>query len=410
MLSRHFNLFGFPPFLSPYRNIQAQFAALAVSLCVPVSLVAQTNVDRSGPGRVPPPASSELAADAGPGLHESLRAAILWSALPVNALDAGGLQNRRIAIINTVAFDDRKTGIKRLVELERKVDAEFTDTGSEARELNRELEARWSELLRLNAECRGECSVLSARSLEYEKLQTEFRKLVAEAKAAYDNRQASTTKPLRLEIQQALGAYGKANQLNVIFDAAKIPQSILYVGSGVDITGPFVAGFNDGLFPLTQAPTVRVMVVDTNAFYDKKTGISLLVNAAATVDTEFQERRNELRQLDEEIQTRSTKPPDLPGGGADTAVRSEQAARLEILKADRKRKSREIDSAYAKRRAELLAPIDKLIGGAIEKFASERGFILVLDKACIDSGFVIVEPGGVDATASFIAEFNELNQ
>jgi outer membrane protein len=69
-----------------------------------------------------------------------------------------------------------------------------------------------------------------AKAQEFEKKVEEFQKLVKSAEDELQDLESELTRKLYGEIEQAAGAYGKANGL----DAVVIKRELLYVGSGVE--------------------------------------------------------------------------------------------------------------------------------------------------------------------------------
>ncbi|HEX6123833.1 MAG TPA: OmpH family outer membrane protein [Pyrinomonadaceae bacterium] len=171
----------------------------------------------------------------------------------------------------------------------------------------------------------------------------------------------------------------------------------------------FIAGFLLVLtsFANAQAPAqtapVKVGVVNSGAFANPTGGITRLVNAIRTLDTEFKPRRDEITQLVSRFDSLQQTPANTPP--AQLAARREQAETLQI---EIRRKQEDARVAFSKRQTALIDPVQKNIFQALEAFAKQRGIDLLVDVSKFPDGVFLVNQGA-DLTPAFIRDFNSRN-
>lgn len=172
------------------------------------------------------------------------------------------------------------------------------------------------------------------------------------------------------------------------------------------------------LFAQTAPPT-KMCFISTGAFSDEKQGITKVINVLAALDKEFEPRQKELvdintrvENLAKEIQSlqsqlntaaaSKTSPVNVEKLQSDIAAKNDEGARLQI---DFKRKQEDAKTAYEKRRAVILEPVQKEIFNAINEFAKAKGFDVILDYDVLAQGLVYVAQP-LDMTPEFIKFFN----
>ncbi len=159
----------------------------------------------------------------------------------------------------------------------------------------------------------------------------------------------------------------------------------------------------------TPVPDSRIALIDTAMFGDEKNGIFRYVDAAKSVQAEFKPRTDELQNLQNrlntlanEIQTLSKAPvPDQK-----TIQAKEQQG--ESLQLELQTKKERLDEDVNKRYEQVVAPISKQIGVAIDQFARQRGVTMTLDLSKLLPAILTAVPA-VDLTQAFIADFNSKN-
>ena len=156
-------------------------------------------------------------------------------------------------------------------------------------------------------------------------------------------------------------------------------------------------------------PDSRIALVDTTIFGDEKNGIWRYVDAAKSVEAEFKTRtdelesiQNRLKALAAEIQTLRKAPvPDQK-----TIQAKQQQG--ESLASEGKTKKDRLDEDISKRYEQVLAPISRQIGAALDQFAAQRGVTMTLDMSKFLPAILTAVPA-VDLTQAFINDFNSKN-
>jgi Outer membrane protein len=164
----------------------------------------------------------------------------------------------------------------------------------------------------------------------------------------------------------------------------------------------------------TPASGGRIVVIDTAAFADAKNGITKFVNAQNALDNEFkpvqtkldgmianyQKLGNEIKTLQEQISK-----PNSPIKPETVQSKIEEYQRMETAI---KRESEDAKANYARRQQAVLGPIMQDIGKAMEDFAKQKGYSVILDSAKLyDAGIILVQGDDkADVTKEFIAFYN----
>jgi outer membrane protein len=179
----------------------------------------------------------------------------------------------------------------------------------------------------------------------------------------------------------------------------------------------FVVGlFLTALFAVSafaQTQTTRIAVINTLAF-DDKTGITKYVNAMNTLEAEFKPSATELQTLANRLQTLQkdiqTLQDQIAAGKVPVDKNAAQAKvdEFENLKRDFTRKQEDYKAKIERRGQTLMGPVRQDISRAIQDYAKQKGYSLILDAAKLDeSGFILgIGDDKVDVTKDFIAFYN----
>ena len=155
----------------------------------------------------------------------------------------------------------------------------------------------------------------------------------------------------------------------------------------------------------SQTAPVKVVLINTQAFYDDKIGITKLVAAQNQLDKEFE---NQIRALQDgtvklqaianELQTNKTLTQ------AQAAAKQDEGQRLQR---ELNYKKSELETAIGKRRQVVVGPISQDIGNGITEFAKKNGYGVVLDTSKLDeAGALLFLADSADVTKDFIAFYN----
>lgn len=170
---------------------------------------------------------------------------------------------------------------------------------------------------------------------------------------------------------------------------------------------------------LAQAPVqtagTRIVVINTSAFDDDKGGISKYTAAMNALDKEFAplqadlqtkvNRYNTLGAEIKKIQDAANAPTPVPFDKAAAAAKVEEYQTLETTI---KRLQEDGKAKLEKRQGEVLSPILQDIGKAMDEFAKQKGYALILDGTKLDSAGLILAADltKVDVTKEFITFYN----
>ena len=153
-------------------------------------------------------------------------------------------------------------------------------------------------------------------------------------------------------------------------------------------------------------PDSKIALIDSAAFADEKQGIGRLVSAVKRVNGEFQPRKTELEGLQQQID-KSTADLQKVAAVQDPKLNQQQAEKIEQMKKDLTRKAEDAQAAFDKKMQEVLDPISKDIGTALDAYAKAHGITLVLDVAKFQG--IVSASDSLDITKAFIVEFNAKN-
>lgn len=154
--------------------------------------------------------------------------------------------------------------------------------------------------------------------------------------------------------------------------------------------------------PVQTAPA-KIGIINSETFSNPNGGVTRLVAALRTLETEFKPRRDEITQLVARFDGLQQVPANTPP--AQIATRREQAENLQI---EIRRKQEDARTAYARRLAALTDPIRRSILTALEAYGKQRGFDLLIDVSKFPDGILLLNQAA-DLTPAFIRDFNSKN-
>lgn len=159
--------------------------------------------------------------------------------------------------------------------------------------------------------------------------------------------------------------------------------------------------------------TPKIGFVNTYAFGDDKAGITKYISANKTLDTEFTPVQNELKGLATKYQTlqkeieglqRQAQDPKVP---IDQRTVSAKVEEFEKLGREIEFKQKDAEARFKRRQAALLGPVQQDIMKAMQDFAKQKGYSVILDAAKLDeAGIILAWDPTADVTKEFITFFN----
>jgi Skp family chaperone for outer membrane proteins len=176
----------------------------------------------------------------------------------------------------------------------------------------------------------------------------------------------------------------------------------------------FSVVFAVSVFAQAQPPA-KIALVDTESFYDQKTGITKILNAYKSLETEFKTTTTDLESgakrlqvLQTELQNINAKVNDpnnkVPIDEKAAQAKTEEAQKLQR---DLKFKDEEFKAQLQKREAAILGPIIQDIGKALGDFAKQKGYTVVLDVGKLYQAQIILYwQESTEITDEFVKFYN----
>src|SRR5215471_7476463 len=156
-------------------------------------------------------------------------------------------------------------------------------------------------------------------------------------------------------------------------------------------------------------PQSKIALIDTAAFGDEKNGIYRYVDATKAVAAEFKPRTDEIQGLESRLNTLANELDALTKANPvnQQAVQAKQQ-QGQSLQAEYQTKKAKLDEDLGKRYEQVVSPISRQIGAAIDQFAAQRGVTMTLDLSKLLPVVLTLMPA-VDLTQAFINDFNSKN-
>ena len=172
-----------------------------------------------------------------------------------------------------------------------------------------------------------------------------------------------------------------------------------------------------GLFAVSafaQAPAnaTKIAVINTLSFGAKTGGITKYINAQNQLTNEFKVENQQLQNLatrinnlKKEIQT--LQKPANPNVPVSTKTINEKALQHDNLAREYKFKEENAKAKYQTRFAAVMGPVNRDISNAMQQFAKQKGYAMILDAARLDqAGLILAFDRKFDVTKEFIAFYN----
>ena len=154
------------------------------------------------------------------------------------------IESARVAYVNSSAFLDPNTGIKKLVRANQALELEFSGTQSELSLLNEKLRTLAGELQKLSADPVANAKVISEKQGQGERMQRELAGKQQAAQEAFSKRAQEAQAPIITEIGQAIRVFAKERDISLLLDMAKLGEAVLDAKPELDLTADFVASYN----------------------------------------------------------------------------------------------------------------------------------------------------------------------
>ncbi len=162
---------------------------------------------------------------------------------PAAAANTGGVvPDGKVAIIDTDAFADPKSGIARLVAAFNTVEREFKPRRDEIQTLK----TRYDALVKQAQDTKtvADPKSLAGISDQAETLKEDIERKQSAGQRDLNKRVQELTDPIYKDVGAALQAYARSRGITVVFDVSKMQGVVMVVNNQIDITDAFIAEYN----------------------------------------------------------------------------------------------------------------------------------------------------------------------
>jgi Skp family chaperone for outer membrane proteins len=185
------------------------------------------------------------------------------------------------------------------------------------------------------------------------------------------------------------------------------------------ITANFIFAAVFAVSAFAQTPDAKIGLVNAFEFENPKGGITKLVTASTTIETEFKQPATELetmynriQALQKEIQgfNEQIQNPNTPAAVDKNKLRANAQTKAdegEKLARDFKFKQEDLKARLDKRRQVVVGPIYQDVMKALQEFAVKNGYAVILDGAKLEEAQILMAFNNkFDVTKEFIAFYN----
>jgi Skp family chaperone for outer membrane proteins len=166
-----------------------------------------------------------------------------------------------------------------------------------------------------------------------------------------------------------------------------------------------------------QAADTKIGLVNAFAFEDPKGGITKLVTASTSLETEFKQPASELETMYNRIQAlqreiaeiqKQLADPKFPGDKAKLQTSGQaKADDYEKMGRNFKVKQEDLKASLDRRRQVVVGPIYQDVMKALQEFAVKNGYAVILDGAKLEEAQILMAFNNkFDVTKEFIAFYN----
>jgi Skp family chaperone for outer membrane proteins len=165
----------------------------------------------------------------------------------------------KFGVTNSNAFVDEKTGITRLVNGVKALNAEFAVVQNDLESMAKKIDTLGKEIETMRTQSASGVPVdekaFQAKNDELERLQRDGKYKQEDAKRNFEKRYAILINPIMNDIAKGLNDFAKQNHYTVIIDLAKDDVGLIVaIGDDkVDVTKDFITFYN-AKPPVTLAP------------------------------------------------------------------------------------------------------------------------------------------------------------
>lgn len=158
------------------------------------------------------------------------------------AASSGAVGDFKIAVINTEAFNDAKTGIGRLVNAVGSVDREFQPRRTELQGLQQNIQKLTEDLNKTTTV--QDPKITAQKQEQLDQLKRDLERKQQDAQIAFQKRMGEMLGPIYEDIGKNLEAFAKQRGIGAVIDISKLQSAVYLTNDQMDITSAFIAEYN----------------------------------------------------------------------------------------------------------------------------------------------------------------------
>jgi Skp family chaperone for outer membrane proteins len=166
---------------------------------------------------------------------------------------------------------------------------------------------------------------------------------------------------------------------------------------------------------VAQPGVGKIGWINTAAFGDEKDGVTKYLNALKAVENEMKPKVSELQGIQTQLQTLSDDIKKLQNSASNPAVNQQTLQQQIQTKTEQGQtlqrtfdfKKKEYDASLESTSGRVLGPVSDDIQKAIEAYAKQKGYTVVLDIAALaQANAILVLDPTANITKDFVAYYN----
>lgn len=162
------------------------------------------------------------------------------SATPTTSAPQTRTSALNIAVVDSSAFSDEKTGIARVMNAMRRLDVKFQPLRNELRGMRDRLNTMRADIDKKQAI--QDAGTTAQQAEQADRLEIEIKRKAEDAQTSYQKESLAMLEPLQKDIGQVLTAYAESKGIMLLIDVNRVP--VLYAANSLDITKDFIAEYN----------------------------------------------------------------------------------------------------------------------------------------------------------------------
>ena len=145
-----------------------------------------------------------------------------------------------VAVIDSAAFSDDKTGIARVMNAMKQIETKFQPLRAEIRGMRDRLTTMRADIQKKQSI--QDPKMTAQQAEEAERLEVQIKRKAEDAQASYQKESLALLDPMQKEIAEALAAYAQSKGISLLIDLNRVP--VIYSAPSLDITKEFIAEYN----------------------------------------------------------------------------------------------------------------------------------------------------------------------